>query len=524
MSDEKPKGDVAGSADTAASKTVANVEKEVPGLQKDAKLDAKPVEAAKPKSKGYSNPALKAMGIPNLRLPSRNWMIFWCVTSGLIGGVVYDKYQQNKIRKKWMERVSPYGSKPLPPNQLSRKVTVYVAPPPNDFLDESMSTFRKYVKPILNAGGVDYEIKSENRQGVIRSTVAADIRELRRQIKENDEKLVELEESKKWYNKVKRWLSRSKNESNEEEIQQDLLNKKLTDDLNMKNLLGVYYQNIHKDDETTSEDTLVQDPSGNGGIICIGRGAYKEYITGLHEGLLGPLEKPLEHRELEEYQKKKHQEKDQSNLEAPVVESINDIVIVDEPKPVVNDEKINNSDNNELKNNDLDNNNNNTTDDVKVEDDKTNDEKSEEKKDEEPPIPKPFIDSSEYSNATLSPEFKFQGKIPTTNNVSPFFQQPILVIPSFHLNGFLVIPQRIFRFYTRRYLTEEYGRKTVSLVENIRRPFQPQDVNMAKDEEDEWPKKWVQNGLEKKSEWTREFITDDRVLEKLYVYDDSKIE
>ena len=29
-----------------------------------------------------------------------------------------------------------------------------------------------------------------------------------------------------------------------------------------------------------------------GGIICVGRGAYKEYLSGVHEGLLGPLEKP----------------------------------------------------------------------------------------------------------------------------------------------------------------------------------------------------------------------------------------
>ncbi|ODQ60372.1 hypothetical protein WICANDRAFT_30840 [Wickerhamomyces anomalus NRRL Y-366-8] len=451
MADEKP----IAAADSAVAK---DVKKDVPEI----KSDAKPIENVKPKSKGYSNPALKAMGIPNLRLPSRNWMIFWCVTSGLIGGVLYDKYQQKQIRKKWMDRVSEFGAKPLAPNELSRKVTIYVAPPPNDFLDESMSVFRKYVKPILNAGGVDYEIKSENRQGVIRSLVAAEIRDLRRQILENEKEQAQLKESQKWYNRVKNWLS--KNKESKEEQEKALQNKKFTDDLKMKNVLGVYYNNIHKDDATISEDSLISDPSENGGIICIGRGAYKEYITGLHEGLLGPLDKPIEHKELEEFNEKQQELK---------------------PAPEKDGENEGES---------------------------------------QIPIPKPFIEPTEYPNAKLAPEFNFtQGKVLTADKVSPFFQQSILAIPSFHLNGFLVIPQRIFRFYTRRFLTEEYGRKTVALVENLTRPFESKDVNLAKDEEDEWPKKWVQNGLEKNSEWTREFITDDRVLEKLHVFDDEKL-
>lgn len=493
MADEKP----IVAADSAVAK---DVKKDVPEI----KSDAKPIENVKPKSKGYSNPALKAMGIPNLRLPSRNWMIFWCVTSGLIGGVLYDKYQQKQIRKKWMDRVSEFGAKPLAPNELSRKVTIYVAPPPNDFLDESMSVFRKYVKPILNAGGVDYEIKSENRQGVIRSLVAAEIRDLRRQILENEKEQAQLKESQKWYNRVKNWLS--KNKESKEEQEKALQNKKFTDDLKMKNVLGVYYNNIHKDDATISEDSLISDPSENGGIICIGRGAYKEYITGLHEGLLGPLDKPIEHKELEEFN-----EKQQELKPAPEVKSIDEV-----------ENAVNENDNNTSLNDTQ-----TKTDEAKTDEAKPD---NEEKKDGENegesqiPIPKPFIEPTEYPNAKLAPEFNFtQGKVPTADKVSPFFQQSILVIPSFHLNGFLVIPQRIFRFYTRRFLTEEYGRKTVALVENLTRPFESKDVNLAKDEEDEWPKKWVQNGLEKNSEWTREFITDDRVLEKLHVFDDEKL-
>lgn len=492
MSEGKPAGDakVVNTNEVKLTETVTST------TPKSSEIigDVKPIETPIPKSKGWTNPAFKAMGIPPLRLPSRNWMIFWCVASGLVGGVIYDKYQQKQIRSKWMNRVKHFGEKSLAPNEISRKVTIYIAPPPNDFLEESMIVFRKYIKPILNAGGVDFEIKSEDRQGVIRSTVAANIRELRRQVLQNNKELEELEKSKKWYNRVKNWLSK-KPVIDEEALK----NKKFTDDWEMKNVLGVFYKNQHKDDKVISEDSLIQDPSGNGGIICIGRGAYKEYLTGLHEGLLGPLEKPIDHKEFEEAKQVKI-EPVEENWEAPVVKSI-DEVNKDVNVTEVADEPV-----------------------IEVNNDNPNETVDDEKDADAPlPIPKPFISPIDYSTAEFAPEFQTiskDSKIPTLNKVSPFFQQPIVVFPVFHLNGFLVIPQRIYRFYTRRYLTEEYGFKTVKLVENSKRPFNKKDIDMGKDEEDEWPKKWVKSGKERNSEWTQELVVDDRVIERLSVYDE----
>ncbi|GME86934.1 unnamed protein product [Ambrosiozyma monospora] len=90
-----------------------------------------------PKPKGYSNPALQMMGINSIRLPSRNWMIFWISLATLSGGIVYDKWQQKQLRKKYIELAKPVGDQPFEVNQLPRKLRIYVVPPPNDYLNES---------------------------------------------------------------------------------------------------------------------------------------------------------------------------------------------------------------------------------------------------------------------------------------------------------------------------------------------------------------------------------------------------
>lgn len=68
--------------------------------QPDAKPDAKPdIKPQPPKKKGFSNPALRMMGIPRISLPSRNWLIFWSVLIGVGSSIAYDKYEQKQIRK-----------------------------------------------------------------------------------------------------------------------------------------------------------------------------------------------------------------------------------------------------------------------------------------------------------------------------------------------------------------------------------------------------------------------------------------
>lgn len=52
-------------------------------------------------------------------------------------------------------------------DRIPRKLTIYIAPPPNDFLDESLRIFRKFIKPVLNAGSVDFEILVRVDKGIL---------------------------------------------------------------------------------------------------------------------------------------------------------------------------------------------------------------------------------------------------------------------------------------------------------------------------------------------------------------------
>ena len=132
------------------------------------------------------NPALKALGLGNFKLPSRNWTIFWTVLAGSLGGVGYDKYQQRQIISRYCDEVKPLSLQHCDVNKSPRKITVFIAPPPNDYLETSLKIWRRYIKPVLYYAGLDYEVIEEDRQGIIRSEVASRIRQLRRELLEAD--------------------------------------------------------------------------------------------------------------------------------------------------------------------------------------------------------------------------------------------------------------------------------------------------------------------------------------------------
>lgn len=414
------------------------------------------------KKPGYTNPAFKAMGIPTLRLPSRNWMIFWTVLTTSIGGIVYDKHQQKQIRNRYREIVEPLSQQQMSVDRKPRKVTVFIAPPPSDYLDTSLKVWKRYVKPVLYWGGLDYEIVEENAQGMIRNDVANRIRELRKQLIESQSS--ESSSSGKVHDK------KSKKQDPEELEKFDPVQaKQFKDDFDYSKALGVYRE--WSNPKVVYEDSLVEDPALSGGVICLGRGAYKEYITGLHEGLLGPLEAPEPVPEPGDMKKLGEQE------EIPK-ESANE-------KPKENEPKENESD----------------------------------ESNEAPKIPPPYITPDQYSSVEYPSELLGIALNPKTNcPILP--HQALLVIPIPNLIGFLSIPERIYRFYNKRYFAEEVldATKDFVLKNGVRQFEDPNDLNIWKIEEKDWPKKWVQRGMDRKSEWTRELKSDPRVAKQLHVY------
>ncbi|EJF66121.1 hypothetical protein DICSQDRAFT_78265 [Dichomitus squalens LYAD-421 SS1] len=131
--------------------------------------------------------ALQYTGIPpswldkRPSLPSRNWLIFLGVTSAVAGCYIYDRQQCKKIRQEYVDKVKDLATTPMGSMELPRRVTVYGAKWLGDEdYDRSMRYFRKYVKPVLVAAAVDYDMVKGRRLGDIARQVADEIRADRR--------------------------------------------------------------------------------------------------------------------------------------------------------------------------------------------------------------------------------------------------------------------------------------------------------------------------------------------------------
>jgi mitochondrial import inner membrane translocase subunit TIM54 len=175
------------------------------------------------------------------KLPSRNWLIFFTVVGSFTAAITYDRRAKKRAQQRWCNAVSPLSKQLLEPMGLPRRLTVYLAAPPGDGLRPSREFFQEYVKPILVAGAVDWEVVEARREGDIRAKLAERIRRYRRKMGE-----AELKEG-------------------EEDIIWDI-----------------------------RQGQGIKPVDDRGGDLVIGRHAWKEYVRGLHEGWLGPVRDPAE--------------------------------------------------------------------------------------------------------------------------------------------------------------------------------------------------------------------------------------
>ncbi|KAL3232727.1 Mitochondrial import inner membrane translocase subunit TIM54 [Nakaseomyces bracarensis] len=449
------------------------------------------------------NPALKALGLGSVKLPSRNWMIFWTVLAGSLSGIGYDKYQQRQIINRYCEAVKPLSLEHIDVAKTPRKITVFIAPPPNDYLDTSLKIWRRYIKPILYYAGLDYEVIEEDRQGLIRTEVASRIRQLRKDIISQEVEQGNISSdrnSTSFISKSLPWRNSDKEEATDagdnERFDPEQA-RKFKAEFDFRNIMGIY-KKVPKLKGIVEEDSLIADPKLAGGVICVGRGAYKEYLTGLHEGLLGPLEPPIETNEQENEKtigSKLIRPEDDNNLR----ESQD----ADESEHLTKEDK------------------------VKEENEEEDEDNSKIK------LLKPFIKKEEFTDTKIPSELEpYLGETSSKilrnpkNNVPSLLYQPVLVVPVPNLIGFLTVPERIYRFYQRRYFVEEVCAKTEDVVEqkNIVNYKPKEHINLAVEEESDWPKQWVNTGKEKNSEWTQNLVQDERVVSKMHVYELDKEE
>ena len=398
---------------------------------------------------------LMSTGLPRLRLPSRNWLIFLSITGSIASAVYYDKYYTRRNREKWCNLVSHIPDEPLSTNRMPRRMTVYLCAPPGDGLRSAREHFHTYVKPVLVAAAMDWDVVEGRKEGDVRFKTAERIRRKRKKAGEG-EALPEEEMEK----------------------------LKLIDDMRSRNGTEVY--------------------DGVAGDLVIGRHTWKEYIRGLHEGWLGPVDPP------------KQPEADlppegESAQHAPGIPSLGDAAVKAAAEKVAPSNDSTTS----------------TDQDASPTADSTStDKKSKDgKKEEEPPKPRqppPYIQPSEYASAT------------------PSQQIPDLVGPSIgicmpHILGFRNTPIRTYRFFTRRRLADSVGRDVATAILASYRPYEytsssmndesekssekPEQKKVLEHEERDWWKTTYQPRKEhEESVWIEDIVLDERIASRMRVF------
>ncbi|EST05075.1 Mitochondrial import inner membrane translocase subunit Tim54 [Kalmanozyma brasiliensis GHG001] len=190
---------------------------------------------------------LEFMGIPKSvlawkpRLPSRNWSIF-LVTVGTLSYLYYDDRRQCRlIREDYIDKVKHLSNAPMKPGEWPRKITVYATRSPgDDDYDKALRYFKKYVKPVLVAAGIDWEVTNGTRHGGL-------ARELQSKIQERRRKLLGLEP---WLDEVAAISQTPFSLTPQQELQREI----------------------------------------DGGLVLVGRPAYKEWAWALKNGWSAPLE------------------------------------------------------------------------------------------------------------------------------------------------------------------------------------------------------------------------------------------
>lgn len=303
-------------------------------------------------------------------------MIFLSIVGSWTAAVVYDKREKKRVQKKWCDLVAHVAQQPLPVNQMPRKLTVFISAPPGDGIRPSRQYFKDYVKPILVAAAMDYDVIEGRKEGDVRYGTAEQIRRLRRKQGERAANSVEPEM--------------------DTEAAIDMVREKM----------------------------FIQPEPGVRGDLVLGRHTWKEYIRGIHEGWLGPVEEPP---------------------------SPPDAIAVPEaassPTPLPNAPTDQQSTSSE-------------TTSSETENKPAEEEKKKEEEEKKKPYPPPsYLPIEKYSSATLSPH-------------TPHIFEPSEPIHQQHLLGFLKTPQRIYNFLTRRHLADQIGRETAAIVLAASRPYE----------------------------------------------------
>ncbi|KAJ5496132.1 Mitochondrial import inner membrane translocase subunit tim54 [Penicillium diatomitis] len=377
--------------------------------------------ASKPKvAPRPPNPVFKMMGMSNIRL--RLPSRNWMIFLTITGSFAGAViYDRREKRRSQQKWYAP---------QIDR----LLGGTPGDGLRVARDHFKEYVKPILTAAALDYTVVEGRREGEVRATTAESIRKLRRKAGEPSSV-----------------------------VEEPTVESAVSD---MRERMGI------------------TDESGPKGDLVIGRHTWKEYVRGLHEGWLGPLDPPRA-----------------PVVEKPIVESLEDTL-----KDTAGGDKPSDDGS------------------TSTEQNSEEGEKKEEKRSKFAGPAPAYISPADYPEAHLPPSFpqSFDSSVP-------------IEFP--HILGFLNTPIRLYRYLNQRHLAENIGREVAALVlASDARPYSNYSSSLTDDslpdsvggiaeqqtilelEEKEWHKsvhKPDEHNPEKEREWTENMVLDQRIASRM---------
>lgn len=359
-------------------------------------------------------------------------MIFLSITGSWTAAVIYDRREKKRIQQRWTKLVEHIAAESINEHQMPRKLTVYLSAPPADGLVAARDHFNEYVKPILVAAALDWDAVEGRREGDVRAGLAERIRRLR-------------------------W-KRGESVKDEPEI-------------DTKDII-----------EESRLRAGIKEWDGPAGDIVVGRHTWKEYVRGLHEGWLGPMDPPAS---VDLYEPPPPSP-ETAPAAAPESSEVAAPTSTDDASPIT------------------------VHDTAPSEPEKPKEEEPKPKKKKQPP---PYITTAEYSQAQLPPTCP-QALGPSTTVALP------------HLLGFFNFPIRMYRFLNRRKVADEAGRQTAAAVLGAYRPYhtlsedgeaaQWEQQRLITHEEPEWHKtaKERKDG-EGERVWLDEMVIDPRIGERM---------
>lgn len=306
-------------------------------------------------------------------------------------------------------------------------MTVFLSAPPSDSLSTSREHFVEYVKPILVAAAMDWDVIEGRREGEVRAALSERIRRYRNRHGEAVEVPFEATAT-------------------------SVL-------VPMRERIGV------------------EEWKGEAGDLVVGRNTWKEYVRGLHEGWLGPMNPPPA-------------PPPPPAVEAPSTGDSEAKSETDDASP--------------------------TAARAEAEEAKTTEEKKEEEPPAKPLVTQPYNSPDSYDSSHLPtsiPE-RFAASIP--------IHHP-------HILGFFNTPIRMYRFLNRRYLADEVGRQTAAAVLAASRQYRRSSSGLGASDEAEWEqqdalrieeKEWHKSVKEpkeyaKERVWLNDVVIDPRIGERM---------